>query len=73
MSEVVKPFLMRFLDYPLPVIFAGFYMYWMAEVLKWAMTLENPAEAQILVVAVVTGGAAYFRFYIDLIIKSKNI
>lgn len=48
-----------------PRLFAGFYMYWMSEVLKWAMTLDDPQEAQWLVAAVVTGAAAYFKFYVD--------
>jgi hypothetical protein len=67
-----SPLLDRFLEHPLPVVFAGFYMYWMSRVLSWAMTLEHPSEAEWLVASVVAGGAAYFKFYTDLIMRTKD-
>lgn len=72
MSEDTKSSLSRFLQHPLPVIFAGSYMYWMGEVLKWSMTLDGPSQAEILVTAVVAGGAAYFKFYVDLIMNKGD-
>ena len=71
MTEQTKNFLARFFDYPLPVIFAGFYMYWMSRVIDWSMTLPNPSDAEWLVAAVVAGGAAYFKFYVDLVMSNQ--
>lgn len=48
-----------------PRAFAIFYMYWMSEVLKWAMVLPTPADAEIIVSAVIAGAAAYFKFYVE--------
>jgi len=48
-----------------PRLFAIFYLYWMSEVLVWAMALHNPKEAEWLVAAVIAGAAAYFKFYVE--------
>jgi hypothetical protein len=48
-----------------PRAFAIFYLYWMSEVLKWAMAHENPKDIEWLVASVVAGAAAYFKFYVD--------
>ena len=48
-----------------PRVFAGFYLYYMSRVIEWAMTLEDPEDAQILVAAVVGAAAAFFKFYVD--------
>lgn len=48
-----------------PRLFALFYLYWMSRVIDWAMTLDNPSEAQVLVAAVTVPAAAFFKFYVD--------
>ena len=69
----VKNFLSRFVDYPLPVVFAGFYMYWMADMLTWVKTLgENIDKAEWVVSAVVAGAVAYFKLYVDLVLNSNS-
>ncbi len=70
MTDKAKNFFERFAEHPLPVIFAAFYMYWMSRIIEWAMTIPDPEKAEILVAAVVAGGAAYFKFYTDLILKT---
>jgi len=62
----------RFLQHPLPVIFAAFYMYWMSKMLNWAMTLSEPDKAEWLVAAVVAGAVGYFKFYVDLVVKTDT-
>jgi hypothetical protein len=49
-----------------PRLFAIFYLYWMGEVVKWAMGLPDLSTAQAgFVAAVITGAAAYFKFYVE--------
>ena len=49
-----------------PRLFSIWYLYWMAEVLQWAMKLDDLSNAQAAFVAsIITGGAAYFKFYVE--------
>ena len=49
-----------------PRMFAIFYLFWMGETVKWAMSLPDLSNAQAgFVAAVVTGAAAYFKFYVE--------
>ena len=49
-----------------PRIFAVFYLYWMGQVLEWSMTVDDLSNAQAgVVAAVITGAAAYFKFYVE--------
>ena len=49
-----------------PRAFAIFYLYWMGEVLDWGMTLGEMSNAQAgMIASVITGAAAYFKFYVD--------
>lgn len=49
-----------------PRLFAVYYMWGMAEMCKWAMKVPDlTAEQSAMVIAVITGGAAYFKFYVE--------
>ena len=48
-----------------PRLFALFYLYWMSRVLVWSMGLPDPATAEYIVMAVIAGAAAYFKFYVE--------
>ena len=72
MSKELQSFFTRFLQYPLPVLMVGFYMYWMSRVIAWGMTPQAGENAEWLVAAVTIPGAAFFRFYVDLLLKGKE-
>jgi hypothetical protein len=49
-----------------PRAFAIFYLYWMGRVIEWGMSLPELTNAQAAFIAsVVTGAAAYFKFYVE--------
>ncbi len=72
MSDQQRAFLERFFDHPIPVIVVGFYMYWMSRVIQWGMSPAAGENAEWLVAAVTLPGAAFFKFYVDLIIGDKK-
>lgn len=69
----MSPFIKRLTEHPLPVVFAGFYMYWMANMLMWAKTLGPDIDkAEVVIASVIAGAVGYFKFYVDLIMKDKD-
>jgi hypothetical protein len=49
-----------------PRLFAIFYLVMTYDVVTWAMTVEPMSNAQAAFVAsIVTGAAAYFKFYVE--------
>lgn len=49
-----------------PRLFAVYYMWGMTQMCKWAMDQEAlSAEQSAMVIAVITGAAAYFKFYVE--------
>ena len=56
-----------------PRLFAVYYIWGMAKVLDWAM--DQPAlsaEQSAMIIAVITGAAAYFKFYVESGPKSNG-
>ncbi len=68
----MKPFIERFTEHPLPVIFAAFYMYIVWDAYVWMKGLENPADAEWIMNGLVLGAVGYFKFYTDLVMKDKG-
>jgi hypothetical protein len=63
----MKPFHQILNDYRVfPRVFAVFYMWGMSESVEWALSQPQlSTEHSALVIAIVTGGAAYFKFYVE--------
>ena len=49
-----------------PRAFAIFYLYWMGQVINWGINQPDLSNAQAAFIAsIVTGAAAYFKFYVE--------
>ena len=72
MSDFQQKFFDRFLQYPLPVIFAAFYMWIVWDAYTWMKTLDDPKQAEWIMNGLVAGAVGYFKFYTDLIMKNKG-
>lgn len=68
----MKPFLRRFGEYPLPVLFAAFYMFLVWDVYQWVKSLPNPQDMEWIMNGFVAGAVAYFKFYTDLVMRGGS-